>query len=164
MVINGLCSFTHRYLESVSGGNMPIKVFKPTSPGRRDMSGQTFEEITHTSPERSLTRGLRKRADVISAARSPFVIVVVVTNAVIVRLILSGEISLKFRRVSLRLNMIRTGQRGLLCWCMLTARSGTLLPRWGCALGISVSSGPTAEIRPGNALPLKNIPVGYPGS
>ena len=41
---------------------MPIKVFKPTSPGRRDMSGQTFEEITRSKPERSLVRGLRKRA------------------------------------------------------------------------------------------------------
>ena len=41
---------------------MPIKVFKPTSPGRRDMSGQTFEEITHSKPEKSLTVGLRKRA------------------------------------------------------------------------------------------------------
>ena len=34
---------------------MPIKVFKPTSPGRRDMSGQTFEEITHATPVKSLT-------------------------------------------------------------------------------------------------------------
>ena len=33
---------------------MPIKVFKPTSPGRRDMSGQTFEEITRSYPEPSL--------------------------------------------------------------------------------------------------------------
>lgn len=41
---------------------MPIKVYKPTSPGRRDMSGQTFEEITRTQPEKSLTVGLRKRA------------------------------------------------------------------------------------------------------
>ena len=41
---------------------MPIKVFKPTSPGRRDMSGQTFEEITRAQPEPSLVRGLRKRA------------------------------------------------------------------------------------------------------
>ena len=41
---------------------MPIKVFKPTSPGRRDMSGQTFEEITRSQPEPSLVSGLRKRA------------------------------------------------------------------------------------------------------
>ncbi|MCA9980275.1 MAG: 50S ribosomal protein L2, partial [Anaerolineales bacterium] len=40
---------------------MPIKVFKPTSPGRRSMSGYTFEEITRSAPERSLVRGLRKR-------------------------------------------------------------------------------------------------------
>ena len=40
---------------------MPVKLFKPTSPGRRDMSGFTFEEITRTKPERSLVRGLRKR-------------------------------------------------------------------------------------------------------
>ena len=40
---------------------MPVKVFKPTSPGRRDMSGFSFEEITRTRPERSLVRGLRKR-------------------------------------------------------------------------------------------------------
>jgi large subunit ribosomal protein L2 len=40
---------------------MPIKVFKPTSPGRRDMSGQTFEEVTRVTPERSLTKGMRKQ-------------------------------------------------------------------------------------------------------
>ena len=32
---------------------MPVKVFKPTSPGRRDMTGFSFEEITRTEPERS---------------------------------------------------------------------------------------------------------------
>ena len=41
---------------------MPVKLFKPTSPGRRDMSGYTFEEITRTEPERSLVRGLRNKA------------------------------------------------------------------------------------------------------
>ena len=40
---------------------MPVKVFKPTSPGRRDMSGYSFEEITRSKPERSLVRGLRKQ-------------------------------------------------------------------------------------------------------
>src|SRR4029079_16435014 len=41
---------------------MPVKQFKPTSPGRRGMSGYSFEEITKTEPERSLTRPLKKRA------------------------------------------------------------------------------------------------------
>lgn len=40
---------------------MAVKVYKPTSPGRRDMTGYTFEEITRSKPERSLVRGLRKR-------------------------------------------------------------------------------------------------------
>ena len=39
----------------------PIKVYKPTSPGRRDMTGFTFEEITKKKPERALTTALRKK-------------------------------------------------------------------------------------------------------
>ena len=41
---------------------MPIKAYKPTSAGRRGMTGFTFEEITKSKPERSLTEALRKRA------------------------------------------------------------------------------------------------------
>src|SRR5580765_5415197 len=40
---------------------MPVKVYKPTSAGRRGMTGHTFEEITKSKPERSLTQALRKR-------------------------------------------------------------------------------------------------------
>jgi len=40
---------------------MPVKVYKPTSAGRRGMTGHTFEEITRSRPERSLTEPLRKR-------------------------------------------------------------------------------------------------------
>jgi large subunit ribosomal protein L2 len=39
---------------------MAVKVYKPTSPGRRGMTSPTFEEITKTTPERRLTRPLRK--------------------------------------------------------------------------------------------------------
>ena len=41
---------------------MPIKTYKPTSPGRRGMSVSTFEEITKTEPEKSLLAPLRKKA------------------------------------------------------------------------------------------------------
>jgi large subunit ribosomal protein L2 len=41
---------------------VPIKVYKPTSPGRRGMTGAGFEEITKTVPEKSLLRPLRKKA------------------------------------------------------------------------------------------------------
>lgn len=40
---------------------MPVKVYKPTSAGRRGMTGHSFEEITKSRPERSLTEPLRKR-------------------------------------------------------------------------------------------------------
>ncbi len=39
---------------------MAVKVYKPTSPGRRGMTSYTFEEITRSAPERTLVRGLRK--------------------------------------------------------------------------------------------------------
>jgi hypothetical protein len=39
---------------------MAVKVYKPTSAGRRDMTGHSFEEITKSRPERSLTVALRK--------------------------------------------------------------------------------------------------------
>ena len=41
---------------------MPVKIYKPTSPGRRGMSGYDFEEITKTKPEKSLLAPLRKKA------------------------------------------------------------------------------------------------------
>ena len=41
---------------------MPIKSYKPTSPGRRGMTVSTFEEITQTTPEKSLLKPLKKRA------------------------------------------------------------------------------------------------------
>jgi large subunit ribosomal protein L2 len=40
---------------------MPVKVYKPTSAGRRDMTGHSFEEITKSTPEKSLTEALRKK-------------------------------------------------------------------------------------------------------
>lgn len=41
---------------------MPVKVYKPTSAGRRDMTGHSFEEITKSKPEWSLTEPLRRKA------------------------------------------------------------------------------------------------------
>src|SRR6187551_7477 len=41
---------------------MPIRIYKPTSPGRRSMSVSTFEEITKKEPEKSLIEPLKKHA------------------------------------------------------------------------------------------------------
>src|SRR6266511_4723848 len=39
---------------------MAVKIYKPTSPGRRGMTSATFEEITKSKPERSLTSSLKR--------------------------------------------------------------------------------------------------------
>ena len=41
---------------------MALKIYRPTSPGRRGMTGATFEEITRSTPEKSLVLPLKKRA------------------------------------------------------------------------------------------------------
>ncbi|MCB0181866.1 MAG: 50S ribosomal protein L2, partial [Anaerolineae bacterium] len=41
---------------------MPVKNYKPTSPGRRGMSVSTFEEITTSKPEKSLLAPLKKKS------------------------------------------------------------------------------------------------------
>ncbi|MDQ6856576.1 MAG: 50S ribosomal protein L2, partial [Candidatus Dormibacteraeota bacterium] len=41
---------------------MPIKRYKPTSPGRRFMSVSSFEEVTRGTPEKSLTEHLKKHS------------------------------------------------------------------------------------------------------
>src|SRR5437868_12481907 len=41
---------------------MPVKVYKPTSPGRRGMTGNSFDEITKSTPEKSLLREKRGKS------------------------------------------------------------------------------------------------------
>src|SRR5436190_21677917 len=48
---------------------MPTKIYKPTSPGRRGMTGSTFSEITKTKPEKSLVVPLKKKAGRNNAGR-----------------------------------------------------------------------------------------------
>lgn len=40
---------------------MALKIYKPTSPGRRGMTGHSFEEITKSKPEKSLLLPLKKK-------------------------------------------------------------------------------------------------------
>jgi large subunit ribosomal protein L2 len=138
---------------------MPIKVFKPTSPGRRDMSGQTFEEITRDRPERGLTVGLRKQAG---------------RNA-------RGKITVRHRggghkrryryidfkrdkhdipaRVaSIEYDPNRSARIALLVYA--DGEKRYIIAPLGLKAGDQVMSGPEADIRPGNALPLINIPLG----
>jgi large subunit ribosomal protein L2 len=139
---------------------MPIKVFKPTSPGRRDMSGQTFEEITSTVPEKSLVRGLRK-----NAGRN-------FRGKVTIRHRGGGhkrryrqidfkrrdKFDIPARVASIEYDPNRTARIALLNYA--DGEKRYIVAPLGLRVGDSVMSGERADIRPGNALPLRNIPLG----
>lgn len=139
---------------------MPIKLFKPTSPGRRDMSGQTFEEITRTAPEASLTRGLRKRGGRNFRGK------VTIRHR-------GGGHKRRFRDIdfkrrdkfgvpaqvaTIEYDPNRSARIALLVYA--DGEKRYMLAPLGVRVGDKVMSGPTAEIRPGNALPLRDIPLG----
>lgn len=139
---------------------MPIKLFKPTSPGRRDMSGQTFEEVTHVAPEASLTRGLRKRGGRNFRGK------VTIRHR-------GGGHKRRFREIdfkrrdkfgvpaqvtTIEYDPNRSARIALLVYA--DGEKRYMLAPLGVRVGDKVMSGPTAEIRPGNALPLRDIPLG----
>ncbi|MFL7840119.1 MAG: 50S ribosomal protein L2 [Candidatus Promineifilaceae bacterium] len=138
---------------------MPIKVYKPTSPGRRDMSGQTFEEVTRSYPERSLTRGLRKRA-----GRN-------VRGKITIRHRGGGHKrryrQIDFRRdkfdipgrvASIEYDPNRSARIALIEY--VDGEKRYIIAPLGLQVGDSVISGDRVDIRPGNTLPLQNIPLG----
>jgi len=138
---------------------MPIKVFKPTSPGRRDMSGQTFEEITRSFPEPSLTTGLRKRA-----GRN-------VRGKITLRHRGGGH-KRRYRQIDFRRDKFdvpakvssieydpnRSARIALLVYA--DGEKRYIIAPLGLMVGDKIVSSRRTEIRPGNTMPLKNIPLG----
>ena len=149
---------------------MPVKIFNPTSPGRRNMSGPTFEEITREKPERSLVAPLRRRG-----GRN--------NRGVITVRHRGGGHKRRYRIVDFRRDRIGMPARVLSVEydpnrsariALVQYRDGErryILAPEGLYIGREVMSGPEAEILPGNALPIRNIPLGallhnleiYPG-
>ncbi len=138
---------------------MGIRVYKPTSPGRRGMSVLTFDEITKTRPERSLVEPLHRTAGRNNRGR------------VTVRQRGGGHKRLyriiDFKRdkfgVPARVSTIeydpnRTARIALLVYADGAKRY--ILAPLGLTVGDTVQSGPEADIRVGNALPLHRIPLG----
>jgi len=138
---------------------MAVKKYKPTSPGRRDMTGATFEEITKTKPERSLITPKKK-----SGGRN-------VHGRVTVRHRGGGhrrqlrkvDFKRKKHGIPARVAAIeydpnRSARLALLFYA--DGEKRYILAPLGLQVGDNVMSGPQAEIRPGNSLPLSNIPLG----
>ena len=138
---------------------MPIKTYKPTSPGRRGMSGYDFEEITRTEPERSLLAPLYKKA-----GRN-------VRGKITVRHRGGGhkrryriidfkreKIGIAARVDSIEYDPNRSARIALLVYA--DGEKRYVIAPLGLRVGDILMSGPEAEIRVGNALPIANIPVG----
>ncbi len=139
---------------------MPIKQFKPTSPGRRNASGHTFEEITRKRPERSLVESLSKRG---SGRNNQGRITVRHRGGGSRRLYRiidwkREKAGIPARVVSIEYDPNRTARIALLQYAD-GAKRYILAPN-GLAVGAILMSGPQAEVRVGNSLPLGNMPTG----
>ena len=137
---------------------MPVKVYKPTSPGRRGMSVSTFEEITRDEAERSLLRPLRS-----SGGRSHGRVAVRHRgggNKRNYRLIdfKRDKHGVPGRVDSIEYDPNRSARIALLNY--FDGERRYIVAPDGLKVGELVQSGPDAEIKLGNCLPLKNIPLG----
>src|SRR4029078_4712351 len=138
---------------------MPIRKYKPTSPGRRSMSVSTFEEVTKSRPEKSLTVPLKSKAGRNVHGR-------ITTrhqgggHKRFYRIIdfKRNKPGVPARIASIEYDPNRSARSALLFYAGGEKRY--MLAPLGLKVGDTVVSGPEAPIRNGNALPLRNIPTG----
>lgn len=138
---------------------MAIKKFNPTSPARRFMTVSTFEELSKVAPEKSLLEPLKNNAGRNSYGR------ITVRHR-------GGGNKRKYRIIDFKRNKDgmnatvktleydpnRTANIALIEY-EDGVKSYIIAPN-GLKVGDVISSGPAADIKPGNALPLVNIPLG----
>lgn len=138
---------------------MGVKKYKPVTPSLRGMTGSSFEEITKDKPERSLIKPLRKKG-----GRNVY-----------------GRVTVRHRggghRRHIRIVDFKRDKRGIPARVAAieydpnrTARLALLFYADGekryiiapidLKVGDTVMAGPQAEVRPGNSLPIANIPIG----
>jgi len=137
---------------------MPIKIYKPTSPGRRGMSVTSFEEITRQDPEPSLVAPLKKKA-----GRSQGKVTVRHKGGGHKRLyriidFKRDKFGVPARVASVEYDPNRSSRIALLVYA--DGEKRYILAPLGLKVGDRVESGPEADLRVGNALPIVNIPVG----
>ena len=138
---------------------MGIRKYKPTTNGRRNMNGYDFAEITKSAPEKSLLAPLKHKA-----GRNSYGHITVRHRG--------GGVKRQYRIIdfkrikddvpatvkAIEYDPNRTANIALLGYADGT-KSYIIAPK-GLKVGMTVQSGPDADIKVGNALPLKNIPVG----
>jgi large subunit ribosomal protein L2 len=138
---------------------MPVRNYRPTSPGRRFQSVATFEEVTKATPEKSLLVPLKKTGGRNARGR--------VTcrhhgggHKRMFRLIdfRRDKAGVPARVAAVEYDPNRSARIALLHYA--DGEKRYILAPLGLKVGDQVMSGPEAEVRVGNALPLRNIPVG----
>jgi large subunit ribosomal protein L2 len=138
---------------------MAVKKYKPTTPGQRGMTGYTFEEITKSSPERSLTVSLGRHG-----GRNAYGRVTVHHrgggNRRLVRKVdfKREKIGIPARVSAIEYDPNRTARLALLHYA--DGEKRYILAPLDLKVGDVLLSGPNAEIRSGNCLPIANIPLG----
>ena len=138
---------------------MALKVYRPTSPGRRGMSGSTFDEITKVEPEKSLLLPLKKKA-----GRN-------IQGKITVRHRGGGAKRrlrlLDFKRdkfgvpgkvAAIEYDPNRSANIALIYYA--DGEKRYILAPSELSVGDIIKSGDDAEVKPGNALPLRLIPTG----
>ncbi len=138
---------------------MGIKTYNPYTPSRRNMTGSDFSEITKTTPEKSLVVSKKK-----TAGRNN-------QGKITVRHHGGGNRQkyrlIDFKRqkddipatvIGIEYDPNRTANIALICYA--DGEKAYILAPQGLKDGMKVMSGKNAEIRPGNCLPLSEIPVG----
>jgi large subunit ribosomal protein L2 len=138
---------------------MPVKKYKPVTPGTRGMTGYTFDEITKTTPERSLLMPLRK-----SGGRNAHGRVTVRHRGGghrrFVRLVdfKRDKHDIPARVAAIEYDPNRTARLALLFYA--DGEKRYIIAPVDLKVGDTVMAGSGAEIRAGNALPISSIPVG----
>jgi len=138
---------------------MAVKKFNPITPARRQMTMPTFEEITSQEPEKSLLVALKSKAGRNAQGK------ITVRHR-------GGGVKRKYRIIDFKRNKDgipakvatieydpnRTAYIALVVYA--DGEKRYILAPTGLNVGDVIESGVNADIKPGNALPLKNIPVG----
>ena len=138
---------------------MAVKKYKPVTPGQRGMTGYSFDEVTKTKPERSLIVSLRK-----TGGRNMYGRITVRHQGGghkrFLRLIdfKRDKLGVPARVAAIEYDPNRTARLALLHYA--DGEKRYILAPVGLKVGDSVVSGPLADIRPGNSLPISSIPVG----
>jgi large subunit ribosomal protein L2 len=138
---------------------MAVKKYKPTTPGQRGMTGNTFEEITKSTPERSLTVSLGRHGGRNTYGR----VTVRHRGGGNYRLVRIVDFKREKRGIPAKVAAIeydpnRTARLALLHYT--DGEKRYIIAPLDLKVGDMLMSGPEAEIRPGNYLPIANIPVG----